>query len=586
MAAPQDKPKSVFQSIDWITILIYAALLAFGWMSICGACYEYGQPRDLLSLASFGTRTGMQLVWIGSSIVLGAIILLLDDRIFDTFAYFIYGIFIVLLFITPFLAHDIKGSLSWIKIGPFSFQSAEFAKFATALALAKFMSPYGFKLQGSWKNMSIAIALMMLPMVLIVMQKETGSALVYFSLFLMLYREGMPGFVLFAGISAAAYVVIGLRFDQTLILAQSTSLGEVLVMLMIVAFVAALIIIYCRPSALVGESGVDPRNTRQPYRRALSSTFAVALPLMLAVLALAYIIFPTLAAYHELPSALQPEAVAEAAEAAAEAATSLSAEASQTIAADAGEAAEAATAAGPLFTISHDSFLAPLIDHIRPFNLSPILVAITLLLALRLFWIGFSNQVYRYAYIALFALASMTVFFSANMLVDHLAPHQQKRIQVLLGLQDDPNGVGYNVIQAKIAIGSGGLEGKGFLNGTQTKLKYVPEQETDFIFCTVGEEQGFIGSTAVLVLFLLLMWRLIHVAERQPFAFGRVYGYCVFSVIFFHVLINIGMVLGLMPVIGIPLPFFSYGGSSLWGFTLLLFIFLRIDAGRSRYVRK
>ena len=192
MAAVQDKPKSVFQSIDWFTIIVYVLLLAMGWMSICGACYEYGQPRDLLSLASLGTRTGMQLVWIGSSIVLGAIILLLDDRIFDTFAYLIYGALLVLLFITPFLAHDIKGSLSWIKIGSFSLQSAEFAKFATALALAKFMSSYGFKLQGSWKNVSISILLMMIPMVLIVLQRETGSALVYFSLFLMLYREGLP----------------------------------------------------------------------------------------------------------------------------------------------------------------------------------------------------------------------------------------------------------------------------------------------------------------------------------------------------------------------------------------------------------
>ena len=188
----------------------------------------------------------------------------------------------------------------------------------------------------------------------------------------------------------------------------------------------------------------------------------------------------------------------------------------------------------------------------------------------------------RRLYIGLFALASLGVYFSANLLVNKLQPHQRDRVQVLLGLKDDPNGVGYNVIQAQIAIGSGGLEGKGFLNGTQTKLKYVPEQETDFIFCTVGEEQGFIGSASVLILFLILLLRLIHLAERQPYAFGRVYGYCVFSIFLFHVLINIGMVLGLMPVIGIPLPFFSYGGSSLWGFTLLLFIFLRIDAGRTR----
>ena len=164
---------------------------------------------------------------------------------------------------------------------------------------------------------------------------------------------------------------------------------------------------------------------------------------------------------------------------------------------------------------------------------------------------------------------------------DILEPHQQIRIKVSLGLEDDPSGAGYNVNQSKIAIGSGGLSGKGFLNGTQTKLKYVPEQDTDFIFCTVGEEEGFWGAAGVLVLFLVLILRLIHLAERQPFAFGRIYGYCVMSVFLFHVFINVGMVLGLTPVIGIPLPFFSYGGSSLWGFTILLFVFLRIDAGRN-----
>jgi rod shape determining protein RodA len=152
----------------------------------------------------------------------------------------------------------------------------------------------------------------------------------------------------------------------------------------------------------------------------------------------------------------------------------------------------------------------------------------------------------------------------------------------LLGLEEDLRGAGYNVHQSEIAIGSGGLEGKGFLNGTQTKLKYVPEQDTDFIFCTVGEEEGFVGAASVLLLFLALILRLIHLAERQPMAFGRIYGYCVLSVFLFHVFINVGMVLGLTPVIGIPLPFFSYGGSSLWGFTLLLFIFLRIDAGRHK----
>jgi len=519
MAAVQDKPKSVFQSIDWFTIIVYILLLAMGWMSICGACYEYGEPRDLLSLASLGTRTGMQLVWIGSSVLLGAIILLLDDRIFDTFAYLIYGALLILLFITPFLAHDIKGSLSWIKIGPFSLQSAEFAKFATSLALAKFMSSYGFRLQGSWKNMAVCIALMMIPMVLIVLQKETGSALVYFSLFLMLYREGMPGSILFTGIAAVAYVVVGLRFADDKVLGGATSLGAVIVMLMIVVFVIGMIIVYCRPVALRAKGAGENRSARQVYRRSMLETTFASLGSMGLIIALAHFLF------------------------------------------------------------AKERF-APYV-----FDITPLLFAVCLMLILRLVWLGFSNHIYRYVYIGFFALGSLAVFFSANMLVDHLAEHQQKRIQVLLGLRDDPNGVGYNVIQAKIAIGSGGLEGKGFLNGTQTKLKYVPEQETDFIFCTVGEEQGFIGSAAVLVLFLALLWRLIAVAERQPYAFGRVYGYCVFSIFFFHLLINVGMVLGLMPVIGIPLPFFSYGGSSLWGFTLLLFIFLRIDAGRSRLQR-
>jgi rod shape determining protein RodA len=204
-------------------------------------------------------------------------------------------------------------------------------------------------------------------------------------------------------------------------------------------------------------------------------------------------------------------------------------------------------------------------------------------LAFYLLYLSLRDRILSYCFIAFFALGSIGFYHSVNFVLnDIMEPHQQTRIRVLLGLEDDPRGTGYNVIQAKIAIGSGGLEGKGFLNGTQTKLKYVPEQDTDFIFCTVGEEEGFIGCAVVLLLFLSLILRLLHLAERQPYTFGRVYGYCVLSIFLFHVFINVGMVLGLTPVIGIPLPFFSYGGSSLWGFTILLFIFLRIDAGRLR----
>ena len=454
-----EKKKSTIGSIDWLTICIYVALLALGWTSICGACYEYGEPKDFLSLAAFSTRTGMQLVWIGSSLLLAALILLLDDRIYDTFAYLIYALMLLLLIATPFLAHNIKGSMSWIKIGPFSLQPAEFAKFATSLALAKFMSAYGFRLRDSWRNLFACIALFLVPMVLIVLQKETGSALVYLSLFLMLYREGMPGSILFTGIAAVSYIVVGLRYSEIHLIGTWFSLGDALVLALIAVYVLGLLYVYCRHTALLQDA-----------------------------------------------------------------------------------------------------------DGIHQASLH----------ALRF---------KRHAYITLFAIASLALHFSASAIVDHMPDHQQKRIQVLLGLRDDPNGVGYNQIQARIAIGSGGLAGKGFLNGTQTKLKYVPEQETDFIFCTVGEEQGFIGSAAVLILFLILLWRLIHLAERQPTVFGRVYGYCVFSIFAFHVIINVGMVLGLMPVIGIPLPFFSYGGSSLWGFTFLLFIFLRIDAGRIRMQR-
>lgn len=199
-----------------------------------------------------------------------------------------------------------------------------------------------------------------------------------------------------------------------------------------------------------------------------------------------------------------------------------------------------------------------------------------------LLYLSYYKRITSFLYISLFVAGSVLYLYSVDYIFEKLDDHQRIRIEVVLGMKDDPAGAGYNVNQSKIAIGSGGLTGKGFLNGTQTKLKYVPEQDTDFIFCTVGEEQGFIGSSLVLLLYMVLLLRLIVLSERQHSRFSRVYGYCVFSIFFFHLFINIGMVLGLTPVIGIPLPFFSYGGSSLWGFTILLFIFLRLDAARSK----
>ena len=226
-------------------------------------------------------------------------------------------------------------------------------------------------------------------------------------------------------------------------------------------------------------------------------------------------------------------------------------------------------------------------EYVIPFDVVWVQIILTIILCLWLLWNGLGSRIKNYYYILIFTIGSVLFFYSADYVLNNvLEPHQRVRINVLLGLDEDLAGAGYNVHQSEIAIGSGGLEGKGFLNGTQTKLKFVPEQDTDFIFCTVGEEEGFLGSSAVLLLFLALILRLIHLAERQIYRFGRVYGYCVLGVFFFHVFINVGMVLGLTPVIGIPLPFFSYGGSSLWGFTILLFIMLRIDAGRNRLKRK
>ena len=370
-----------------------------------------------------------------------------------------------------------------------SLQPAEFAKFATALALAKFISSYGF-VMGRLKTSIPVFTLILLPMLLIIMQRETGSALVYLAFFLMLYREGMPGSILFTGISVVAYFVIGIRFGHDLMPDECTFIGEFAVFSLITILSALLVNAYCEKKK----------------------------------------VFRNILLYHGGSIVL-----------------------------------------ALLFSI-----------YVIPFNLIYFLYIECAGLVIYLLYLSFHERVMNYFYIALFAIGSVAFLYSADYVFEEvLEPHQRIRIEVLLGMEEDLAGAGYNVNQSKIAIGSGGLLGKGFLNGTQTKLKYVPEQDTDFIFCTVGEEQGFLGAALVLLLFMILILRLIALAERQQSRFTRVYGYCVLSVFFFHLFINIGMVLGLTPVIGIPLPLFSYGGSSLWGFTILLFVFLRMDASRS-----
>ena len=459
MAQAIDNNQGVFRSLDKWTVFI---------------------STDIFSM---GSRSGMQIVWIGTSLALGFVILMTDSRMYDTFAYVIYGVLLLLLFVTIFNPHEIKGSRSWLVLGPLRLQPAEFAKFATALAVSKLMSSYGFDIH-RWRHFAMAIGVVLL-------QKETGSALVYLSFFLMFYREGMQGSILFSGVAMVIYFVVGIKYENVMLMDTPTSVGKYVVLLLAQIFTTGMVASYCK----------SPKTVR-------IMAIAVASTTLIATLAARFIV---------------------------------------------------------------------------AFDIVWIQLATIVAMAIFLIYQGLSTRIRSFFYISLFCIGSVLFFYSADyMLNDVMKPHQRVRINVLLGLEEDLSGAGYNVHQSEIAIGSGGLKGKGFLNGTQTKLKYVPEQDTDFIFCTVGEEEGFVGSAGVLLLFLALILRLIHLAERQTFKFGRIYGYCVLSVFLFHVFINVGMVLGLTPVIGIPLPFFSYGGSSLWGFTILLFIFLRIDAARNQ----
>lgn len=476
--------KGIFLSIDWATILLYVILIGWGWASVCGACYDFNQP----DLFAWETNSGKQIVWAITSLVLAAVLLLIEKRFYDTAAYVIYGSMMLLLAVTIVIAPDTKGSRSWLPIGPVKLQPAEFAKFAVALALGKLMDQYGFSIK-KMKDIGIAIGLIVFPMLLIIAQKETGSALVYFAFFLMLYREGMTGSLLFCGFACVVYFVVGMKFSQDYITNMPVSIGEFSVLLLAMIFSIGLVLVYCHNWMAVKIMAAS----------CLGST-------LLALLFSIYVI---------------------------------------------------------------------------PFDICYIMLGVCVLMIGYIIGLAVYTHLYRYVLIASFALLSTSFFYITDTLFQHLDNHQRVRIEVLLGMKDDPKGAGYNVNQAKIAIGSGGLWGKGFLNGTQTKLKYVPEQHTDFIFCTVGEEGGFVGSALLLIAYLLFIWRLIYVAERQTDTMGRVYGYCVLCIFLFHLFINVGMVLGLTPVIGIPLPFFSYGGSSLWGFTLLLFIFLRMDAERN-----
>jgi rod shape determining protein RodA len=411
--------ENFWKNIDWFLVLLYLGLVVYGWLSI----YSASETGDNSSIFDFSQRYGKQLVWIGMALFLAFVILIIDAKFFSSFAYVFYFLIILSLLAVLLFGKTVAGSRSWFQIGGFALQPSEFAKFATALALAKYLS----KLQADMRQLKtriVAATIIFSPAFLILMQNDTGSALVYFSFILVLYREGLPGWIPALGLILGALFIITIKF------------GELYVAAGLVGFVLLLFLLF------------------RVFRRNWKVLIA-----------------------------------------------------------------------GLILSLAFVSVVDYAFQHV-------------------------------------------------------LEPHQRIRIQIMLGMKEDPHGAGYNVNQAKIAIGSGGLTGKGFLKGMLTHNHFVPEQSTDFIFCTVGEERGFLGSLFLVLLFLAMLILVVLRAERQRSAFSRIYGYGVASILFFHFTVNLAMTIGLFPVVGIPLPFFSYGGSSLWSFTILLFIFIKQDANR------
>lgn len=476
---------TLWQSLDWQTVLLYLMLVVAGWLSICGATYSF----DMDELFQWGSRPIMQFVWIGLGVLIAFAVLMINSQIFETYTPIFYVAMLGLCLITIFVAPDIKGSRSWLVLGPIRLQPAEFTKVATALMLAFQCSRYGFEVR-SLKSYLQLMATIITPILLILGQRETGSALVFFALFIALYREGFTGLFMGLGVSAAFYFIVGMILDGVLWFGDTTSADDFVIVSAIALLTFALHLIY--------------NERRDPY------------------------LIPIL---------------------------------------------------GGWVGIYIIGWLVH--QYVQPYDMAWLAVGVLVLVVLYIIYQWLKTFAVRFVLMILFALGSYGFFLSTNYIFDNvLEPHQQVRIKVSLGIESDPRGDGYNVEQSKIAIGSGGLWGKGFLQGTQTKLNYVPEQDTDFILCTVGEEQGFVGTSLLLIVYGIFILRLVHLSERQTWRFGRVYGYCIASIFFFHLFINVGMVIGIVPVIGIPLPFFSYGGSSLWGFSFMLFIFLGIDARR------
>ena len=471
------RSNNLLANIDWASILLYLLLVLIGWLNIYAAVYDENHS----SIFDISQKYGKQLIWIGAAFVLAFLVLLTDSKFFTTFSMVIYGIMIFLLIAVLFFGTETKGARSWFEVGDFRIQPAEFAKFATNLAIAYIMSRHNFKVMRFSSLLTIGLILA-LPAGLIILQNDTGSALVYSSFILVLFREGLHGSILLLCFVAAAIFIMALLYSPFTVL--------------LVIIGGTLIAFYY-------------------YRHDIRELFQIIL-----FIGCGFGLFVLIKW---------------------------------------------------MFNLSISDYYMLLIVYV--------ITSITAIYPI------YKRKMKNMITLLLISWLCVGAAPSVNYAFDHLQPHQQDRINELLGIKVDPKGTGYNVTQSKIAIGSGGLLGKGFLQGTQTKLNFVPEQSTDFIFCTVGEEWGFVGSTFVIALLAVFILRIIKLAERQRSSFSRIYGYGVASILFFHVAVNIGMTIGMAPVIGIPLPFFSYGGSSLWSFTILIFIFLRLDANRLQVFR-
>ncbi|MDY6800462.1 MAG: rod shape-determining protein RodA [Bacteroidota bacterium] len=464
---------NIWSSIDWLTVALYLLLVFLGWINIYAAVYN----EEHQSIFDFSMRYGKQMIWICAAIVIAFLVFIVDINFYSYFAYAIYGLMILLLILVLFFGVEVNAARSWFQLGSFRIQPSEFAKIATALAIARYLSAYNVQIN-TFKSYWRLAAFILIPALLTFIQNDTGSALVYFVFILVLFREGLSTEILLLGVFMVILFVLALILEKLTIILLSIGL-----LFVIFSFI----------------------------HRNLKHTGAALFILILSVLITfgANYIFEIGLSYYYI-----------------------------------------------IFIALGFSSLVYIILALR-YRINHVIILL------------------------IFLFGSILFTYSVDYVFDNfLEPHQQKRINVVLGLESDPFGVEYNVNQSKIAIGSGGFSGKGFLRGTQTKYDFVPEQSTDFIFCTIGEEWGFLGTFTIVTLFVILLLRLIYLAERQRSSFSRIYGYGVISILFFHIAVNIGMTIGLVPVIGIPLPFFSYGGSSLWAFTILLFIFLRFDASR------